>query len=336
MYARPKIGQPKKIVILRALPWGDLLSAVPALRALRSAFPHARITLISLTEALDFVKLFGAYLDDFIAFPGFPGFPHQTPNVRFFPSFLNTVQKLNFDLAIQMQDAGEIANSLIGLLGARASTGFYQPGSYCPDEELFLPYPEQGTEVQRQLHLLEFLGIPSQGEHLEFPLVAADWKGLQRIKEQFNLYNDYVCIHAAAQKVDQGWSANKFAEVADGLAALGYQVVLTGNPQDGDVVGAIAREMEVDPIQLTQSTEMGVLAALLSQSCLLVSNDPNVSNLAAAVKTPSVVLFSSADRGRVVSPNQDVHEVVGHAPAVTAATVLIRAIKHMEKMQESS
>jgi ADP-heptose:LPS heptosyltransferase len=334
MYARPKLGQPKKIVILRALPLVDLLTAVPAFRALRCAFPDARITLIALPEALDFVKRFGAYLDDFFALPGFPGFPNHTLNVRFCPSFLNTVQKLNFDLAIQMQDASGIANSLVGLLGARVSAGFYQPGSYFPDAQLFLLYPEQETEVRRQLLLMEFMGIPLRGEHLEFPLVAADWKRLQQIKERFNLYKDYVCIHVAAQQAEQGWSTNKFTELADGLAALNYQVVLTGNACEGHRAEAIAGEMETRPIQLPESMEMGVLAALLSQSCLLVSNDMNVSTLAAAVKTPSVVLFSGADPNRAVPPNQHLQEVMEHSPTVTAATVLIRAIRHLEKMQE--
>lgn len=81
MYVPYKIGQPKNILILRVHPWGDLLTAVPAFRA------------------WEFVKRFLAYLDDFIPFPGFPGFSDRIATVRLFPSFLNTPQKLNFDLA---------------------------------------------------------------------------------------------------------------------------------------------------------------------------------------------------------------------------------------------
>jgi ADP-heptose:LPS heptosyltransferase len=334
MYARQKIGQLKKIVILRALPFGDLLTAVPAFRALRSALPDARITLIALPGALDFVTRFGAYLDDFIAFPGFPGFPEQTPNVRFFPSFLNTVQKLNFDLAIQMQDSGTISNSLTSLLGARANAGFYQAGSYCPDEELFLPYPEGEPETERQLRLVEFLGFSRRGEQLEFPLLAADWKGLQPIKETFGLYKDYVCIQPGASGARTGWSTSQFAELADGLAALGYQVMLIGSPGNANLVHATANEMESKAIQLVEHVDMGVSAALLSQACLLVSNDMSTANLAAAVKTPSMVLASGADPDQAGALNGRLPEVIEYSPLLTASTVLSRAVKHLEKVQQ--
>jgi ADP-heptose:LPS heptosyltransferase len=101
------------------------------------------------------------------------------------------------------------------------------------------------------------------------------------------------------------------------LAALGYQVVLTGSPEDADLLHAVANDMESKPIQMVEPGDMGVSAALLSQACLLVSNDVHMANLAAAVKTPSIVLASEAEPGRL-----------------TAANVLIRAIKHLEQVQQ--
>src|SRR5690349_12360623 len=84
MDALKKVGRldPKTIVIFRALYLGDLLNAVPAFRSLRAAFPAARITLVGLPEAEEFVQRFHFYLDDFIPFPGFPGLPEQAPDLR--------------------------------------------------------------------------------------------------------------------------------------------------------------------------------------------------------------------------------------------------------------
>ncbi|MGZ3469601.1 MAG: glycosyltransferase family 9 protein, partial [Isosphaeraceae bacterium] len=138
---------PRRVGILRALQLGDLLCAVPALRALRAALPDAEMVLIGLPWARSFVQRFDMYLDGFREFPGYPGLPEQAPRLERIGAFLDEIQAEEFDLVLQMQGSGRITNPLAALLGARITAGFLEPGGYCPDPERFLLYPDHGLEI---------------------------------------------------------------------------------------------------------------------------------------------------------------------------------------------
>src|SRR3954447_12677434 len=133
---------PRRIAVLRALRLGDLLCAVPALRALRAALPEAEVVLVGLPWARALVERFDRCLDGFLEFPGYPGLPERTADLARIPAFLAEAQARRFDLAIQMQGSGGITNPLTVLLGARANAGFFRPGEYCPDAGRFVRYPD--------------------------------------------------------------------------------------------------------------------------------------------------------------------------------------------------
>ena len=82
---------------------------------------------------------------------------------------------------------------------ARITAGFREPGGYCPDPERFLLYPDHGLEIDRLLSLVEFLGVPARGTHLEFPLRPEDYRALENIPEARRLQpGRYVCVHVGA------------------------------------------------------------------------------------------------------------------------------------------
>jgi hypothetical protein len=63
-------GPPRRVAIFRALQLGDLLCAVPALRAIRAALPDSEIALIGLPWARAFVSRYAAYLVSEISLRG--------------------------------------------------------------------------------------------------------------------------------------------------------------------------------------------------------------------------------------------------------------------------
>lgn len=303
---------PQRIAVVRSLPGlGDLLCAVPAFRALRAALPEAQIALIGLPWAQSFVKRFNHYLDDWLEFPGYPGIPEGWRSPQHSAAFLTQIQQHKFDLALQIHGSGIISNSFTVLLGSRINAGFFLPGQYCPDVERFMPYPEQEPEVRRHLRLMEFLGIPLQGEELEFPLFEQDWQELQKILDVHDLRTgEYICIHPGASVSDRCWSPAQFALCADALANLGFRIVLTGTAAEANLTKTVAELMHTPTINLAGYTSLGAMAALLKGASLLVCNDTGVSHLAAALQVKSVVIFTNSDPNRWAPLDQQRHRVV--------------------------
>jgi ADP-heptose:LPS heptosyltransferase len=326
--ARARLGTlaPRRVAILRALQLGDLLCAVPALRAFRAAWPGAEIVLIGLPWAREFVGRFHHLLDGFREFPGYPGLPERPVDVPGVLAFLAAMQADGFDLAIQLHGSGPFVNDLVALLGARRAAGFVLPGGYCPDPEFFRPWPEHGLEIHRLLALVEFLGLPAQGEHLEFPLDHADWQALHAIEGTRGLDQaDYVCVHPGASVPERCWPAERFAAVARALARDGVRIVVTGSAGEADLTHRVAELAGVPCLDLAGRTGLGVLGALLSRSRLLVCNDTGVAHIAAALHVPSAIVSTGNNPERWAPLDRERHRVLCSPDGVTPEDVLEQA-----------
>lgn len=311
--ARFSEDMPRRVAVLRALQLGDLLCAVPALRALREALPNARITLIGLAWAREFVDRFDHYLDDFLELPGFPGLPERPFDAAAFVDFLTAAQARRFDLAIQLHGSGSFVNPLTVMLGARHNAGYYVPGDYCPDPERFLAYPEDMPEVRRHLALMEFLGATPRGEELDFPVREADRQALEELNDARHLrHGEYVCIHPGARYPSRRWGAERFAAVADHLGEMGLEVVITGSRSETDLAASVAAAMRRPSTNLAGQTTLGSLAALLDGARLVVSNDTGISHVAAGVHVPSVVVITGSDPKRWAPLDRQRHRTISH------------------------
>lgn len=329
MIATKLPNTPERIVVLRALGGlGDFLCAVPTLRSIRMAFPEAQISLIGLDRTRFLAERFKNYIDHFWEFPGFPGIPEAPMHLETIPFFLIMAQRNDFDLAIQLHGSGPITNPLTMLLGAKTSAGFYLPGQYCPDESTFLVFDEGESEVRRGLRLLEFLGIHTQGEELEFPIVGSDFESIDAIDKVKELKNEYICIHPGASDFKRCWPIENFAIVADTLAAMGYQIVFTGVESEIELVESIVEKMTFPSINFAGRTELGTLAILLKESRLLVCNDTGVSHLGSALQVKSSVIFLKNNYNRWAPLDRNLHHIIHDDREVTPDRV-IKSAKYL-------
>lgn len=321
-----RAGTTRKVAVFRALKLGDMLCCVPALRALRAGFPHAEIVLVGLPWAREFAARFAAYVDGFREFPGHPGLPEQSPRTDEVGAFFASMRGERFDLAIQMHGSGAVTNGVTAGFGARHVAGFVEPGGVPPVPGVFLDYPSHGLELRRLLGLVEGLGVPACGEWLEFPIAAAERARAARLLEDRGISGrPFVCVHPGASVPERRWPAERFAAVADALAARGMAVVLTGSADESGLTREVAAAMGTPAVDLSGATPLGVLAALIDASRLLVCNDTGVSHVADGLRAPSVVISTGDNPARWAPVDRRLHRVLCRESGVTSAEVVAEA-----------
>lgn len=309
----PDVSPPRRIAIFRALQLGDMLCAVPALRALRRAWPDAHITLVGLPWATRFLERFPSLIDELVVFPGARGFPEQAETDAGLPRFFSAMRECRFDLAIQMHGSGGPANDIVKQWGAAAYAGFRQPHE--PPEAGFIAWPDDLPEPRRYLALVRALGIDADDDALWFPLTPHDRCEYAALETRHGIEPErLIVLHPGAQWPSRRWPAARFAEVADALAAKGWQIAITGTSNEAAITAAVLGAMAAPALHLTGSTTLGGLAALVSRARLVVCNDTGISHVAAAVQTPSTVIASGSDTRRWAPLDGARHRVLADYP----------------------
>lgn len=299
----------KKIAVFRALQLGDLLCSIPAIKALRYAFPDATITLWGMPWAASLVERFPHYIHSFKHFPGYPGLPEQKVEPKAFTKFLAEVQEEEYDLVLQMQGNGSIVNPMIELFGGKLTVGFCLEDDYTPNNKLFLPYPTGIHEIERHLALINYLGIESRGKELEFPLYEKDYKEYNAAG--FSLQpKKYVCVHPGSRGEWRQWPPKYFAALGNYCEEQGLTIVLTGTKEELSIVNEVKQYLKKEPVVAAGKTTMGAAAILIKNAFMLISNCTGVSHIASAMKTPGIIISMDGEPERWAPLNKELHRTI--------------------------
>ncbi len=289
-------GRIDKVALLRASRIGDFICAVPAFKALRTALPSAKIALIGLPFVRDLCARL-PYLDRFIPFSGFPGIAEQFFKPARAVRLFSGMQSERYDLAVQMHGTGVFSNTYALLLGARVTAGFIREGDPPGILDAACPMPASGHEVQRLLAFTRFLGAPSVGETTEFPVLAHDRARAEALLS--HAVPPYIGLHLFARKPEKCWPGERFMEAARRLRAdHGGTVVLIGGKDNGAAASGVAGRIGPACVDLTGTTAIGTLGAVIERLAVLLTNDSGPAHIAYALGTPTVTIFGETDPER--------------------------------------
>lgn len=276
----------RRIAVLRANSIGDFVLVLPALAALRAAYPQASISYLGADWHADYLTGRPGPWDEVTVVPPYAGVRGDGPADRpAAAAFFAAAKARGYDLAIQLHGGGANSNPFLSRLGARVTVGSRDRGA--PPLDRTVAYTAYQHEVWRFLEVVGLVGATSVGFEPRLAVTAADRAEAAGVLPAGRL----VAVHPGANDVRRRWPPASFAAVADALAARGATVVLIGAPGEKRLAGAVADAMATPAVDLSGALSLGGTTALLAACELLVGNDSGPRHIAAAVGTATVSVY---------------------------------------------
>lgn len=280
---------------------GDFVVGLPALDAIRRAYPRARLCLLTWPERTRRTEswrlLEGTdWIDELIVYS-----PEVTRSARKLMGMVVALRRYHFDLWFHLPRHHYrlrqvlLAMALARLARPRWARGFglAKIGWAMAAQSEFLNFPNQ---TQRLLAVLAEAGITIAAPR--FPLLVhprhqgavSSWLAQAGLEGR-----PLVAIAPGALVALKRWPATRFAAVGRELSNAGYGVIVLGSAEEAELARAVAAAVGAGALSLAGRCSLLQSAAALKRAHLLICNDSGLQHLAAAVGTPCVVLFHFAD-----------------------------------------
>lgn len=268
---RGDLARPRMLV-LRALGLGDFCTAVPALKALRRAFPEHELVLAAPAWQAPLAGMVS--VDRLVATQPLAPLPPRESA----PS-----------LAVNLHGRGPQSTQLLIDLAPSRLIAFRHP--VLPPTDCSPRWSDDEHEVARWCRLLTLHGIPAKSTDLRLVPPEAPSPA-----------PDHVIVHPGAAATGRRWPPERFAAVISHLLATGERVAVTGTRAErqlseriiarvnGATLGAV--------VNLCGRTTVEQLCATVAGARAVLSNDTGVAHLAYAFAVPSVVLFGPTPPSR--------------------------------------
>jgi len=281
---------------------GDVMFTTPLVRALRRAYPGARMSYLVEADAAPVVR-HNPHLDEVIVAPRRRGLARIVDDL----ALARRLRRARFDLALDLH-GGPRAAWLTWASGARERIGYDIHGRrwmYTRTAPRAAGLRARHS-VENQWDLLESIpGWPGgaadpERDATEMPLdPAADTRMAARLAAAgVGEADEVIVLHVSAGNLFRRWPEPFFAETAAALAARAHRrVVLSSGPSDRAATARIAAaargraDARGDRIVDLGEFDLQELRALIGRSRLFVGGDTGPLHMAAATRTPVVGIY---------------------------------------------
>ncbi|OBG27756.1 glycosyltransferase family 9 protein [Mycobacterium sp. 852002-51057_SCH5723018] len=285
----------ERIVVLRGGGLGDLLSALPAIEALKAAYADAEIVVLCAPNNAALLTGRPSPIDRAVGLPYARGVhgPNDGPGEAMpLNAFRRLVADRPIDLGVQLHGGGRWSNPF--LLGLKPR---WTVGTRTLDASpltRWLPYRPYQHEVMRWLEVAGLAGAPVASVTPRIEVTDADLAKSQSVLPESEMPT--VNLHPGARDPRRRWPPEHFAALAERCIDEGRRVALIGTRAERRLLRDIAAKVSVlggadGRLLLLDAMDMPTLAGVLARSDVLVGNDSGIRHLAQAVGTATVGIY---------------------------------------------
>jgi heptosyltransferase II len=289
------------ILLIRLRLVGDVVFTTPAIRALRSRFPGARLTYLVERAAAPIV-VGNPRLDEVLVIDRTRGWRRVRDDVR----LARRLRARRFDLVVDFH-GGPRSSWLTWVTGASRRIGYTIAGrSWVYTDRVDRPRELRPRHsVENQFDLLAPLGI-SPFDRSDSPAEMVETPDARRRMDAalatagVTDSAELIVIHVSAGNPFRRWPAAAFATLAATLARRSPQrrILLTSGPSEAEAASAIARSareaLGVDAAaRVVRTEEPGLddLRALIGRAALYIGGDSGPLHIASTTAVPIVGLY---------------------------------------------
>ena len=287
-----EVSKVRRLLFIRTDRLGETLLNLPAIAALKRALPQASITLLAHPDLASLLAG-SPVIDEVLAYqtasPGQWGVRAWELGRMLKPS--------RFDLAIVSNPKKEL-HAGVWLAGIPCRVGYGRKwGGLLTHRIEDRKALGERHEVEYNLDLLRVLGLPVAD--LQWPLPAFEQERVRvsQLLDELGVKSsdDLIAVHPWTSNPQKQWSVERYAAlIRQFLAGSSSRVAVIGGPEEQSRAGRLALPSE-RAHDLVGRLTLRQLAVFFTRCRLLLSGDSGPVHLAAAVGTPTIVLFGTSD-----------------------------------------
>jgi heptosyltransferase-3 len=305
----------KNILLIQLGDIGDVVLSIPAFLTVKKNYPEANIVIAVREKAKELVQYLDGVHDVISINQDARSFFDE---IRYQRAFFSRARGYHFDLAFDFR-TGTRGAVLAFLSGARERVSFLDHDSFWRNKLFTTLYP---IDYHLPQYVADYyLSLPlayGLKEHKSPPVIQITSSMEERAKEILD--QEKICPAKPVIAIQpfslwryKEWDIEKYIQLIQRIIIeYGFTIVLTGSRDEYGRMQMIVDEFRETghPVRnLAGKTTLAELAAILKLCRLLIGSDSAGMHIAAAVETPTVIIFGPSSP-ESWAPRGDMHTIV--------------------------